>query len=208
MQYTGLQMNKFCVDLKLEIEPLSKNYDPYSPNIGHSKLAEQHVSSDFITFINSLDLILRYIEIFVKPSHFGPGIHIDDGNLNDIAKINWVYGGSDSIMRWYKEKPNTIHKSRNVTTAINSYAVIYPTAGVDLIHEQKVGFPSIIQAAIPHGVVTLDEPRYCYSAVMGTKTKPVLTFNEMLDKFSKYLAEGTGFEPVITESKSVVLPLH
>ena len=52
-------MNEYCVDLNLEVEPLSKDYNPYSPNIGHSKLSEKHISNDFISFIKSLDLILR-----------------------------------------------------------------------------------------------------------------------------------------------------
>lgn len=57
----------------------------------------------------------------------------------------------------------------------------------------------------------LDEQDKNFGAVDGTRTRLNLIDNQVPfpeDYYGIFLAEGTGIEPVITESKSVVLPLH
>lgn len=177
-------MNNYCVDLHFEWSPFVPEYDPYSAPLGHSKLDEKYISPEFFQCIDSLGLKLLYIEIFVKEPNYGPGVHVDHGKKN-MAKINWVYGGEDSVMTWYKPKKGKLPRFN--VTAINSYSVVYDEDDVDLVHTQKVGKPSLIQSGVPHGIYTKLETRYCYSAVLFSKNNIRLPFDKMLELFKDYI---------------------
>jgi hypothetical protein len=178
-------MNNYCLDLKFDFLPLRKDFDPYCIPIGHTKLDEQYISDEFFQCIDSLNLVLLYMEVFVKGPNYGPGVHVDHGKL-DMAKLNWVYGGSDSTMCWYKQKPGIKHIPKFNVTPIKSQSIIYDIDDVDLVHEQRIGFPSLIQSGVPHGIYTKDETRHCYSAVLFTKDWKRLKFSEMAELFKDY----------------------
>ena len=178
-------MNNYCLDLKFDFSPLREDFDPYSIPIGHTKLDEQYISDEFLQLIDSLNLRLLYMEVFVKGPNYGPGIHLDHGKL-DMAKLNWVYGGKDSTMCWYKQKQGIQFLPKVHTTPIKSYSLVYDEDIVDLAHEQSIGFPSLIQSGVPHGIYTKDETRYCYSAVLFTKDWKRLKFSEMAEIFKDY----------------------
>jgi hypothetical protein len=179
-------MNNYCIDLKFDFSPLKEGFDPYSIPIGHTKLDEQYISDEFFQLINSLDLRLLYMEVFVKGPNFGPGIHLDHGRL-DMAKLNWVYGGKGSRMCWYKQKKGIQFLPKIHTTPIKSYSLLYNIDIVDLMYEREIGFPSLVQSGVPHGIYTADETRYCYSAVLFTKDWKRLKFSEMVELFKDYI---------------------
>jgi hypothetical protein len=179
-------MNNYCVDLEFNFSLLKDNYDPFSAPMGHSKLDNQYVSDEFCQYIDSLGLKLLYIEIFVKGPNYGPGVHVDHGK-KDMAKLNWVYGGEDSTMTWYAPKKGRLPKFN--TTAINSYSVTYEEDDVELVHSQRVGFPSLVQSGVPHGIYTKEQPRYCYSAVLFSKDNIRLPFKQMLELFKDYIKQ-------------------
>lgn len=187
MQFCGNQkMNKFCVDLKSSLKLLNDDYDPFSAPMGHTTLDTKHIREDFLKLIDSLNLKLLYVEIFVKGPDYGPGVHVDHGRI-DQAKINWVYGGKDSCMTWYKIIPNKVRDIKLNVTPINSYSVVYPEHTVEEIHKQEVKCPSMIQSGIPHGIYTKDDSRWCYSAVLLTKDNKRLTFDAMLELFKDFI---------------------
>jgi len=179
-------MNNFCVDMKSTLQLLKDDYDPFSAPMGHSKLDITHVREEFLELVDSLNLKTLYVEVFVKGPNYGPGVHVDHGKI-DQAKLNWVYGGKDSYMTWYKIIPEKVNNIRFNVTPINSYSVVYPEHAVEEIHRHVVKCPSMVQSGIPHGIHTLDESRYCYSAVLLTKENQRLTFSQMTDLFKDYI---------------------
>jgi hypothetical protein len=177
-------MNNYCYDLTLPYVLLKEDYDPFSAPFGHTKLDIKYITDEFFQHIDSLGLRLLYVEVFVKGPNYGPGIHVDAGKF-DMAKLNWVYGGKDSTMCWYKPKIGITHLPTFNVTPIKSQSLIYKVDSVELVHEQSIGFPSLIQSGVPHGVYTKDDNRYCYSAVMLTKDDKRLSFKEMLELFTR-----------------------
>ena len=178
-------MNDFCVDLEFNWSLFVEEYDIYSPPIGHSLLDTKYISKEFFECIDSINLKLQYIEIFVKTPYEKPGIHTDDGTV-DMAKINWIFNGNNSLMAWYKVKPNV--QPKPYISTINSYSEVYTDDMVELIHTQRVGNPSIVRVGIPHSVYTLNTTRYCYSVVVRDKSNNSnLTFNELCERFKQYI---------------------
>ena len=105
----------------------------------------------------------------------------------DYAKLNWVYGGDNSVMNWYKINSNYTQPLLN-TTNINSYALYYKTDEVDLIHSQTIGLPSLVQVGCPHNVVNGSTERFCISLVFENSiSKKRLTFNEAVALFKNYI---------------------
>jgi len=179
-------MNNLCIHLKSSLTLLKETYDPFSAPLGHSKLDTEHINDEFFRLIDSLNLKLLYVEIFVKGPNYGPGVHVDHGKIS-MAKLNWVYGGKDSYMTWYKVIPEKVSNLRINVTPINSYSVVYPEDTVEEIFRSEIRCPSMIQSGIPHGIHTSDEARYCYSAVLLHKERGRLTFQEMVDLFKDYI---------------------
>jgi hypothetical protein len=63
----------------------------------------------------------------------------------------------------------------------------YDLHEVEIIGRQTVGFPSIVQAGIPHNIINYEEPRYCLSVVFVKNTgRELLTMTEAIDLFDKY----------------------
>lgn len=177
-------MNHYCIDLNFNFDLLKKDYDFNSIKHWHSKLDMSYVNNDFLELIDSLNLRIKYIEIFFTDSFKKIPIHADDGPAN-FAKINWVYGGSGSSMNWYR--PNKHYKPHQLTTPIKSKSILYSNDSVELLHSQPVGCPSIVQVGIPHNVVNYAEPRYCFSTVLFTKENQPVTVTELAGLFFNYI---------------------
>jgi len=179
-------MNNYCVDLNLPVSLLRPDYDPYSAPIGHTVLDNKYINYSFFDFIDKLNLKLLYVEVFVKDTTDPPGIHTDHGQ-SDMAKLNWVYGGTKSTMNWYEPLLNiTKNDLIKYVSPINSDSIIYPLHTVKFLCSYKVGFPSIVQSGSPHNVMNWIDKRYCYSAVLLTKDNVRLTFSETVELFKDY----------------------
>jgi hypothetical protein len=178
-----------CLNINLDINPLREGLDINSfDKIRHVKFSFDDINPKLISFFNNLNLTVTWAELFYVPSFFCTTIHTDidwRGKENDYTKINYVFGGKDSRMYWWKIKPgvsNTIER-----TALSSQYINYKQDQVDLIEEQSIGFPSIVQAGIPHNIRTFSEARRCLSLVLRKEYNTRLTMAESIEIFKEYL---------------------
>jgi hypothetical protein len=168
--------NNCCIDLDVNIQPLALGTSIYDlcrnpPGSAfeyclHSYVDPNFLNSDLVDLIQNLDLTILWSEcFFTNPNQFTV-IHVDggiDGHMSendDIAKLNFIFDGKDSTMLWYA--PKVVNHSIT-TNSINSKYIRYSPDQVDLVHEAVVGFPSLVQAGIPHNIKNGPEGRFCLS---------------------------------------------
>ena len=175
-----------CVNLNLDISPLKEGLDIKSYGNGsHTKIPLNDINNDLISLLSTLNLTVVFAESFyTAPFAFKP-IHIDTPHLSDYIKLNYIYGGKNSLMYWWKPKFNTPKEPSK--TAIDIPYIGYTIDEVELIDEQPVKFPSIVQVGIPHNVRNSEEPRYCLSLVLYKQDNTRLTMAESIEIFKQYL---------------------
>jgi len=185
-------MNNYCVDLNLPM-PLSDSVSDVvgflkQYNKGHFQLDKKLVSDELKLLLDKCNLDVSLVEVFHRQPLAIGNIHSDLDTVGDYSKLNWIYGGEGSIMKWYKINKTYVKSETTHTTDINSYALYYKDAEVDLIHSQTVGQPSLVQVGIPHRVVNGNAERFCVCVVFedrDTKKRP--TFQEALELFKNYI---------------------
>jgi hypothetical protein len=185
-------MNNYCVDLNLPI-PLSESISDVvgflkQYNKGHFQISKELVSNELKLLFAKCNLGIRLVEVFYRIPNAIGNIHSDLDIVGDYSKLNWIYGGEGSSMKWYKINKTYTRNTTTHTTAINSYALYYKDTEVDLVHSQSVGNPSLVQVGIPHNVINGPAERFCVSIVfenLVTKRRP--TFREGLELFKNYI---------------------
>jgi hypothetical protein len=165
-------MNNYCINLDFGIPLLKLGIDVRDlPTKYGNLIAPQTaidiakvINPDLIKLLELCGLFIIYSEIFyTAPNTFTP-IHTDELVPNtDLTKLNWAFGGKDSIMNWYSVD-NSIVRQGIKTTIGNPY-VEFALNECRLIHSEHVGTPSLVQVGTPHNITNYDEPRYCICAV-------------------------------------------
>jgi len=133
------------------------------------------VNPEIISLFDKLGLILQR------------AIHTDSTvSGEDFAKVNWVYGGQGSLMKWYKQKPNI---SKTTSSFPHGPGVmLYTEDEVELVYSTELPSPSIVQVGIPHDVVNPLEERYCISIIPFSKeTNNRISIDQLSKIFKDYL---------------------
>jgi hypothetical protein len=180
-------MNAQSVDLKFDSLVFKETFDHIVfKGKPHSSVDHAIFQDSFIDFIKDLGLKIGWLEMFYLPptpnQHYG--IHTDVTG-GDYVKVNWIFGGKNSLMKWYAVKPEV--KKTPIKTVINSTYISYNKDEVDLINACSVGFPSIVQVGIPHNIYNPDEDRYCLSTVFRDTAGNRLTMSNATRLFEKYI---------------------
>jgi hypothetical protein len=157
-------MNPYCVDLNWNIPLLSPHVDI---NIFKKKYHTKGDITDIhplmLQHLASKGMKISLLETFYSEPNYTQPIHIDvDGG--DYSKLNWVFGGNNSLMHWYKLKNGVSEKLK--ITSIGTIYSNYDIDQVELVHSQTIGKPSLIQSGIPHNVTTSLEERLCICLVI------------------------------------------
>jgi len=174
-----------CVDINLSLNPLKEGIDIKSYNTAnHIRFPLSNINNDLISLIDKLNLKILLTELFYTKPYVITKIHIDVTG-GDYTKLNYIFGGKDSEMLWYKPKDNTT-KSINKTPIDTSY-ISYALHEVEMIDKQFVKFPSIIQAGVPHNIINYSEPRWCLSIVLVKQNGERLTMKESKEIFNDYI---------------------
>jgi hypothetical protein len=104
---------------------------------------------------------------------------------------NWVVG-SDHMMNWFQIKNPITQKlvdtkiSDNTNIPSRNY-ISYTHDEVELVHSHSVGYPSIIQAGIPHNVTNLSGIRRCISIALFDRFRRPLTIAQASRVFAQYI---------------------
>jgi hypothetical protein len=174
-----------CIDINLNLNPLKEGIDvkSYGTEI-HTRFSISDINPDLIILLERLDLKILLVELFYTKPHTFTGIHIDVTG-GDYTKLNYIFGGKDSLMMWYKVKDNVVKSTSK--TSINTSYISYNPLEVSLIDKRSVRFPSIVQVGIPHNIINYSEPRYCLSIVLVRNTGERLTIKDSIELFSNYI---------------------
>jgi hypothetical protein len=183
-------MTVYHHNLNFKINPLKNNIIVTDlPKIVNNKkvyrspiFVKDHINPEMLDFLAELNIFSNHCELFYSIPNLFSNIHVDIKH-GDFTKLNWVYGGTNSVMNWYRPK------SPHITTVNTSY-VKYHRDDVELLHSASLGSPSVVQAGVPHNIVNSTEDRYCISLVLASvkNNKPYRpTMQESLHMLSKYL---------------------
>ena len=172
-------INYFSVNLNLN--PLKKDIDVTSYGNNRRTLIPLNDINDELTItMQKLNLKIVQVEIFYSPPFKETIVHTDLTG-GDYTKLNYIYGGKNSYMHWYKQKPNIIKEMHKG----NNYIQFNPNE-VDLVDTQMLPFSSIVQVGIPHNVTNFSEKRYCLSLVIRRLDGNKLTMAESVEIFQEY----------------------
>lgn len=186
-------MNNYCKNLKLDFK-LSLDlwttaqmlYKKPRPAIFKLKLAS--IDPTFINFLNELDLTTNHAEIFYTPPMKNMPIHVDWHQYTNNCKLNWVFGGENSLMKWWRPKdPNA--PLRQKLTPIGTHYIHFEENECDEIASAVIGQPSLVNVGIPHSIDNRGcDDRWCLSYVIWDLNKNnVLQWDDALLKLSKYI---------------------
>jgi hypothetical protein len=178
-------MNIFCNNLNLSISPLRPKIDinNISMKPWHA-IPNSDINPKLIAYLRLRELRVAKVSIFsAKGLSFGQ-IHLDGTYISDEVKLSWTYG-EDHCMHWYDT--DVVHS--HTVNHIDRYYVDYQPDEVTLVHAQKVGCPSLIQAGIPHNVVTYSGVRRNITMMLiDNHTNKALKMNDALKIFNDIIA--------------------
>jgi hypothetical protein len=154
-------------------------------NKNHVVYNLKNINFELKDFLFSLGVTILNAEVFYKNENTKNGIHIDNNKpLNNFVKLNYVYGGGDSLMKWYQlKKDRSIKMAKTVINTSYQYAL---EQDVDEVYTVKIEGPSLVNVGILHGITNVTSPRTCYSLILGSKLNEQLEWNEALKLFKGY----------------------
>jgi hypothetical protein len=143
-----------------------------------------------VQLLDSVNIAIRHGQRFyIQPGDTLPA-HIDCDHINNYAKLNFVFRGQGSVMKWFRLKSGTELKSK--LTGANTHYLY--AAAEDLIEEYScaVGFPSLVNSGQCHSVVNgSTEPRICYSFMLTYKEDPTrnIEWNDAVARLKSYIVD-------------------
>lgn len=143
-------------------------------NAQHFSMALSTLSVSFVDWLQNLELTPSFLEIFYLPAHCTVRrIHTDLDHITDrAAKINFIIGGEDAPMQWFKLKEGArsyldINRApENVNKGTVSPYLSWSRDECEMIDQAILSGSNLIHAGIPHLVFTNTRPRVAVSVVV------------------------------------------
>ncbi len=152
----------------------------------HEGIDINEMNSEMKTFLESLGIKVSWIELFYRKPGYPGSIHADSIG-GDFTKINWVTGGKDSIMIWFKIINSAIEKNKTSLTMANTGYIKYMWDEVTMVHSEFMLGPSLVQVGVPHLIINPSEDRYCLSFVLTDMYGKRLTMAESCKLLKDYI---------------------
>jgi hypothetical protein len=182
-----MSMSNYCKNLDINLKVLKQHLHPFKSFLPfyHVTLdAKETLDEEIFDFLSDVDVkIIDLTSFYCKPHEYSI-IHIDAGNY-DYAKMNFIYGGKNSLMNWFS--PKVPHRTGNEPIAATGDFHWWMPDEVELIHQEEIGFPGICRVGIPHNVKNFEEPRRCISVHLAdAKTGERLMWEDALLRFAPW----------------------
>ena len=137
---------------------------------------ERHINPALLEFLDKKNYFVRYGEIFYTAIDRVSAIHSDGDPAeytvsNDMAKINHIAGGRESLMNWYRPKSTKDYQHND---QVRSKYTLYEPNNVDLVASVALQGWNIVQVAPPHNIVNKITRRVCTSLTIRRKDTPDL----------------------------------
>jgi len=135
---------------------------------------ERHINPALLEFLDKKNYFVRYGEIFYTAIDRVSAIHSDGDPTeytvsNDMAKINHIAGGRESLMNWYRPKSTKDYQHNDQA---RSKYTLYEPSEVDLVASAALQGWNIVQVAPPHNIVNNITRRVCTSLTIRRKDNP------------------------------------
>ena len=159
--------------------------------VGYLKLPVDKLPKKFIEWFETTfdNLCIGDCELFYTPAHAEHPMHSDGYQpFIDFVKINYVFGGDNSLMHWYTLPDNYVIEKEN--TVYNTTVTYIPTIAGNRVYSAKIGQPSLVNVGQPHSVdnSTNSNDRWCICLFPNYK-KPGgrVLFNDAVNIFKDYI---------------------
>jgi hypothetical protein len=134
---------------------------------------DQHIDPAVSKFLSQHGLYIRFAELFYSAPNRTSLIHSDGSPdeyeiVDNMAKINFISGGADSVMNWYQP----IVKKQYAATGKDNKFISFTPNEVKCIASKNISGYNIAQTGIPHNIVTRTQSRYCVSLTLAIKDMP------------------------------------
>jgi hypothetical protein len=139
--------------------------------------------------LQKFNIGIQWVEVFYLGDDADHSIHCDGHELDNKAKLNYIVGGKDSVMTWYK--PTSEDKIEKRTSPANTIYLGINTEDVIATYStgMKEGF-YLVNVGEFHNVWNKNEDRYCLSAcLIDSRTSYRLNFNELQQRLKGYINE-------------------
>jgi hypothetical protein len=188
-------MSIYCNHVLIDIPPLdpvrfSKD-NIFSKFVTRSSsISNQDINPVLVDFLASVGLYIppnkRNLSFLSPPYYAESNIHIDSFELtHDRTALNFVYGGEDSTMNWYK--PVDSNNKGTHFIGVGYRCIMFSEDEVALVHQVRVGFPSLINTGIPHNITIKESPRLCLSFNLFSKeTDTYVTMEQAVAMLNQY----------------------
>jgi hypothetical protein len=135
-------------------------------NIGHFNLQLSDIATEFIEWLETIDLEIKLAEIF----YCGPGasipVHSDDIDPPGCCKLDWAYGDPIVTLDWY----STDAKLEYYNNSIGGYYLTCDPSLYKLTKSATIKTPSLVNVGMLHGVTnTSNIPWWCVTLVLRKK---------------------------------------
>ena len=155
----------------------------------HWSLTIEDLHPNFLEIISKTNLTINLVEAFkTNPNNNTWPIHIDvvEGVvLNDLPKLNCIFGSVQSPMIWYKEKNKKLKTKK--TTPTGTEYLEFAIDELEEVARTNIEKTSLVQAGVPHTVInTSNKSRYCVSIIFK-KNKEYISFNELKEELKDYV---------------------
>lgn len=181
-------MNKYCYKFSHNfVIPNKEEIFSGSPKI-HSTLDKNILDKELHRYLKEIDIEIRWVEVHykiplpasLKQSIYG-SIHADGSEIDDKAKINFIIGGTESSMIWWKLKNNQMMLQDTVidTTCVR------PKSLDDVEEVYRESFQSaIVNVGQIHSIENTKDERIAIECILqDIFTKNRLDFFEAVRRF-------------------------
>ena len=167
----------YCAEINIPIQPLVE-FNVYDPNrtrrtqplyTNLEYISLDMLNPELVDYLSKRNLQVSQVDIFYcEPGQSHP-IHVDQPYVknfieDDYVRINWIYGGSDSEMIWYKliDPANKPPADR----------MVYNENHVEKVYSKNILGTQIVQIGVPHTVKAGSERRYAICCHIVYKNSP------------------------------------
>lgn len=191
-------MNNLGQNLSIDFKPNIDLIESLKKSINekqtlHFLIKKENRDVNAVKLIESLGFYVFHSELFYTPPFASRTIHVDGETgippYASIFKINWIIGGNNSIMTWFKTLDDYVPERRK--TRVGTYAFAFDPEKCTPILDLQIKNCAIVQAGIPHTVTNYEEPRWAVSYVLSTSptTNRLVSpdYEAIINAFSKFI---------------------
>lgn len=149
-----------------------------------SRLAIKIPTGEIHDVLHDHGLKIVYAAVFHTPPKSFLPIHIDGNLFEDVTKLNFIYGASESSMIWYRLRDD-LEQDQVQRRGLNEALPYMPFKSSDCIrvHSAKVQGANLLVAGEPHSVFNpTNEHRWCLTFSLRKTDGSRPNFEELCDQ--------------------------